>query len=248
MSASLQLAGNEVPLNTALAPQPPLPPRAPPAVSGGLVAKSCPTLIILWTVAPQAPLFVGFSRREYWNGVPCPSSLPRDRNRVSWVAGGFFTDRATREAPHKHCRHTTHGQDTAEAEAWLSLRVSHRLGTRLPSPVTSSSHLSGDAQEGTHETSPAFLFWGATWSPSSGEWPACWYQTLCLPPGMEAKASNSFPICATGNVSMGGPSGSRAPAQISLPAQDTTDHETMNRDNQSWKRGHCQPHQDLGKW
>ena len=26
----------------------------------------------LWTVARQAPLFVGFSRQEYWSGLPCP--------------------------------------------------------------------------------------------------------------------------------------------------------------------------------
>ena len=26
----------------------------------------------LWTVAHQAPLSVGFSRQEYWSGLPCP--------------------------------------------------------------------------------------------------------------------------------------------------------------------------------
>ena len=31
-----------------------------------------------WTVAHQAPLFMGFSRQEYWNGLPfpCPGDLP----------------------------------------------------------------------------------------------------------------------------------------------------------------------------
>ena len=33
----------------------------------GLVAKSCPTLAIPWTVAFQAPLPMGFSRQEYWS-------------------------------------------------------------------------------------------------------------------------------------------------------------------------------------
>ena len=28
--------------------------------------------VILWTVAHQAPLSVGFSRQEYWSGLPCP--------------------------------------------------------------------------------------------------------------------------------------------------------------------------------
>ena len=40
---------------------------------GGLVAKSCPTLATLWTVAHQAPLSMGFSRQGYWNGLPFPS-------------------------------------------------------------------------------------------------------------------------------------------------------------------------------
>ena len=25
-----------------------------------------------WTVAHQVPLSMGFSRKEYWNGLPCP--------------------------------------------------------------------------------------------------------------------------------------------------------------------------------
>ena len=39
----------------------------------GLVAKSCPTHAIPWTVALQAPLSMGFSRQEYWSGLPFPS-------------------------------------------------------------------------------------------------------------------------------------------------------------------------------
>ena len=27
----------------------------------------------LWTVTYQAPLSMGFSMQEYWNGLPCPS-------------------------------------------------------------------------------------------------------------------------------------------------------------------------------
>ena len=30
-----------------------------------------------WTVAGQASLSVGFSRQEYWSGLPCPSSGDR---------------------------------------------------------------------------------------------------------------------------------------------------------------------------
>ena len=38
-----------------------------------LVVKSCPTLVIPWTVAHQAPLSMGFSQKEYWSRLPFPS-------------------------------------------------------------------------------------------------------------------------------------------------------------------------------
>ena len=34
------------------------------------VAQLCPTL---WTIVHQAPLSMGFSRQEYWSGLPFPS-------------------------------------------------------------------------------------------------------------------------------------------------------------------------------
>ena len=36
---------------------------------GGLVAKSCPTLVTPWTVAHQTPLPMGFSSLECWSGL-----------------------------------------------------------------------------------------------------------------------------------------------------------------------------------
>ena len=41
--------------------------------AGGLVAKSCLTLATPWIVAHHAPLSMGFSRQEYWSGLPFPS-------------------------------------------------------------------------------------------------------------------------------------------------------------------------------
>ena len=41
--------------------------------AGGLVAKSFSTLVTPWTVACQAPLSMGFSKHEYWSGLPFPS-------------------------------------------------------------------------------------------------------------------------------------------------------------------------------
>ena len=52
-------------------------------------------LVTLWTLARQAPLFTGFSRREYWNGLPFPSAGdlpdPGIKPATSALAGRFFT-------------------------------------------------------------------------------------------------------------------------------------------------------------
>ena len=53
--------------------------------------------VTLWTVARQASLPMGFSRQEYWSGLPFPSpgDLPhpgiKPRSPTSALAGGFFT-------------------------------------------------------------------------------------------------------------------------------------------------------------
>ena len=67
---------------------------------GGLVTKSCQTL-----AACQAPLSMGFSREEYWSGLPCPppGNLPEPGIKLMSpvahaLAGKFFTISATRAA------------------------------------------------------------------------------------------------------------------------------------------------------
>ena len=61
--------------------------------------------VILWTVARQAPLSIGFSRQEYWSGLPCPppGDLPDPGiEPVSLtsptLAGRFVTTNTTWEA------------------------------------------------------------------------------------------------------------------------------------------------------
>jgi len=39
------------------------------------VAQLCLTLSDPWTATYQAPLSMGFSRQEYWSGVPLPSLI-----------------------------------------------------------------------------------------------------------------------------------------------------------------------------
>ena len=40
---------------------------------GGLEGKLCPTLSTPWAAALQSPLSMGFSRQDYWSGLPFPS-------------------------------------------------------------------------------------------------------------------------------------------------------------------------------
>ena len=48
-----------------------------------------------WTIAHQTPLFMGFSRHEYWSGLPLtsPGDLPNPgiESASLALAGGFFT-------------------------------------------------------------------------------------------------------------------------------------------------------------
>ena len=59
-------------------------------------------LMTLWTIAHQAPLSMGFSRQEYWSGLPCPSpgdlpSLGTDPASLMSpaLAGELFTNNTT---------------------------------------------------------------------------------------------------------------------------------------------------------
>ena len=71
-----------------------------------LFAQSCLTFCNSVDCSPPGSARLlcpwGFSRQEYWSGLPCPppgkSSQPRDQTQVSHIAGGLFTYWATREA------------------------------------------------------------------------------------------------------------------------------------------------------
>ena len=60
-----------------------------------------------WTIAPQAPLSMGFSRQEYWSGLPFspPGDLPNTGIKPTSpespaLACGFFTT----EPPGNKCK------------------------------------------------------------------------------------------------------------------------------------------------
>ena len=60
-----------------------------------------------WTVAPQAPLSIEFSRQEYWSGLPFPPlgyffnlSIESVSPESLALAGGFFTTAPPGNAPY----------------------------------------------------------------------------------------------------------------------------------------------------
>ena len=61
---------------------------------GGLITKSCPTLVTPWTVAQQASLSMGFfqARILEWVAVSFSkgSSRPRNRTQISCITGKFL--------------------------------------------------------------------------------------------------------------------------------------------------------------
>ena len=53
------------------------------------------SFVTSWTVTWQAPLSMGFSKQEYWSGLPFPSPGdlpdPEFKSTSLTLAGGFFT-------------------------------------------------------------------------------------------------------------------------------------------------------------
>ena len=124
--------------------------------------------VTLWTIACQAPQSMGFSRQEYWNGLPFPSPeyLPdpgiEPESRGSCTAGRFFTA----EPPGKprytytcvysfsnsflsYCRELSQVPFAAAAAAAVasvvsdSVRPQRRQPTRLPRPWDSPGKNTG---------------------------------------------------------------------------------------------------------
>ena len=85
-----------------------------------------------WTVALHAPLFVGFSRQEYWSELPFPS--PGDllhpgielASLLSLeLAGRFFTTSATWKAKVCELYHYTSSGEVWEIVIYIVMLLSH---------------------------------------------------------------------------------------------------------------------------
>ena len=110
----------------------------------------------LWTVACQAPLSMGFSRQEYWSGLPCPppGDLPNPWIKPTSLkspalADGFFTTGATWEAQRRSC--------CSVAQSCLTLCNPMDCSTprfpvfhHLPERAQTRVHRVGDAMQPSH--------------------------------------------------------------------------------------------------
>ena len=54
---------------------------------------------VLWTVAHQAPLSMGFSRQEYWSGLPFPSPGDLPDPGIEPMSPALQADAKTSEPP-----------------------------------------------------------------------------------------------------------------------------------------------------
>ena len=55
----------------------------------------------LWTIALQAPPSMGFSRQEYWSGLPLPSPRDLPNSGIEPMSPALQADSLTSEPPGK---------------------------------------------------------------------------------------------------------------------------------------------------
>ena len=58
-----------------------------------------------WTVAGQAPLSMGFSRQEYWSGLPFPSPEDLSNPRIEPWSPAWQADASSSEPPGNSATH-----------------------------------------------------------------------------------------------------------------------------------------------
>ena len=140
-----------------------------------LVTQSCPTLCDPMDCSPPGSSVHGFSRQEYWSGLPFPppEALPDPGIKTGppALAGGFFTVRA-REARWKWEALAT--GPPGKSLAWLGLiglQVVVMCRGLRPSDEAQSPHLAHQNQKG-QSTCPRTCNkqwgWGQAMNPAPG--------------------------------------------------------------------------------
>ena len=86
------------------------------------VTQSCLTLQPPWTVACQAPPSIGFSRWEYWNGLPFPSPEDLPNPGIEPGSPSLQADSLPSEPPgmsHRGIQRSSYSLQPSESE-WLA--------------------------------------------------------------------------------------------------------------------------------
>ena len=130
--------------------------------------------VILWTVACQGPLSMGFSRQEYWSGLPCPSPRgyfqPSNQTHISYVS--CIGRQVLYHSPHLWLKCFGAGslsflQGIFPIQGWNSGllycgQILHQL---------------------SHKRSPRILEWVACPFSSRSSWPRNWTAVSCIAGG-----------------------------------------------------------------
>ena len=66
-----------------------------------LVPQSCQLFVTPWTAAHQAPLSMGFSKQEYWSGLPLPSPGDLPNTGIKPGVSGMQADSLPSQPPGK---------------------------------------------------------------------------------------------------------------------------------------------------
>ena len=88
-----------------------------------LIAQTCPTLATLWTIVHQASLSMGFSRQEYWSGLPSPSPVDLPNPGIKPRSSVSQTDPLPTEPPGKPLTPVRYLNSTK----WLSGLLTSRI-------------------------------------------------------------------------------------------------------------------------
>ena len=109
----------------------------------------------LWTVAPQAPPSLGFSRQEYWSGLPFPSpgDLPDPGILSALFCLSWFL--------FPHSPESLRPQDTVASIWRQQYGVSHQTDLDL----TYVSHICLEKEMATHSS---ILAWRIPWMEEPG--------------------------------------------------------------------------------
>jgi len=139
--------------------------------TSGSVAKSCLTLVTLWTVAHQALQSMEFSRQENWSGLPFPSPGDLHNPGIELGSPALQVDSLPTEPPrkplntHKHTHTHTHSDHPTceilvpwpEIEPILSAvkaqSSKHRTAREFPSVITLWSQYHPNLTTGNHWSS-----------------------------------------------------------------------------------------------